>query len=638
MKTKVEEKNILKFLKFSPPIIAIFFSALVITLVYLVNQYTFNNEVSKLKNEFVKTNKELVRNEVEKIYSFIEHQKEQTNNILKQNIQQNVNIAHTFINEIYLQNKHKSPNELKKILKKTLQDLRFNDGIGYFFIVSQKGEMIFHPFLPELENTNVLNIQDPNGTYLFKNMVSLIQQNKETFYEWYWYKPLEKIQKKKKIGFLKNIDGLDWFIGSGYYVEDFENILKNELFEYTPKIHFGQEGFIFVIDYEGNILSNRNMDLIGQNVLNIKDKSGKYFVQEMIDIAQKGNGFVNHYDPTLPDDKTYTKTSFIKGVPDWNFLIGAGFNEYELKAKIKEKEEILNKANDEYIINMLIISVILTLILTFIALYISKIIQDLFIRYKNKIAKEIHKNHEKDMMIAQQSKMNALGDMIGNIAHQWRQPLSTITTASSGLLLKHEFGDLQADDLNVFTKLIDNNAQYLSKTIEEFKEFFEQKKNKEVFNIEQTVQKTLNIISSQFTSQNIQIISNINDAQIYGIENEMMQILINLLNNSKEALETLPLDKKLIFLDVYQKRDKIHIEIKDNANGIKENLLTRIFEPYFTTKFKSQGIGVGLYMCYEIITKHFHGTIHVENSEYEFENKNLKGAKFTLVVPVYKAK
>ncbi len=638
MKTKAEEKNILKFLKFSPPIIAIFFSALVITLVYLVNQYTFNNEVAKLKSEFIKTNKELVKNEVEKIYSFIEHQKEQTNNILKQNVQQNVNIAHTFINEIYLQNKNKNPNELKKIIKKTLQELRFNDGIGYFFIVSQKGEMIFHPFLPELENTNVLNIQDPNGTYLFQNMVSLIQQNKETFYEWYWYKPLEKTQKKKKIGFLKNIDGLDWFIGSGYYVEDFETILKNELFEYTPKIHFGQEGFIFIIDYEGNILSNKNMDLIGRNVINIKDKNGKYFVQEMIDIAKKGNGFITHYDPTLPDNKTYVKTSFIKGVSDWDFLIGAGFNEYELKAKIKEKEEVLNKANDEYIINMLIISIILTLILTFIALYISKIIQNLFIRYKNKIAREIHKNHEKDMMIAQQSKMNALGDMIGNIAHQWRQPLSTITTASSGLLLKHEFGDLQTDDLNVFTKLIDDNAQYLSKTIEEFKEFFEQKKNKEIFNIKQTTEKTLNIISSQFTSQNIQIVSNITDAKIYGIENEMMQILINLLNNSKEALEPLTLEKKFIFLDVYQKKDKICIEIKDNANGIKENLLTRIFEPYFTTKFKSQGIGVGLYMCYEIITKHFNGTIHVENSEYEFENKNLKGAKFTLVVPMHKVK
>jgi len=350
MKAKANEKNILKFLKFSPPIITIFFSALIITLVYLVNQYTFNNEIKKLKSEFFKTNKEIVKNEVEKLYEFILHQQEKTTQLLKKNIKENVNIAHTLINEIYVQNQHKSQLEIKKIIKKSLQDLRFNEGIGYFFIVSQEGEMIFHPFLPQLENTNVLKIRDPNGTFLFKDMVTLIKEHHETFYEWYWYKPNEKTLQEKKIGYLKNIDGLNWFIGSGYYIDDFETTLKNEIFEYTPKINFGHNGFIFIIDYQGNMLSNKNKTLMGKNVLNDQDKVGKYFVQHMIDIAQKGNGFVNYYDPTLPKEKTYMKTSFIKGVPDWNFLIGAGFNENELNTKIHEKQEILNKANDEYII------------------------------------------------------------------------------------------------------------------------------------------------------------------------------------------------------------------------------------------------------------------------------------------------
>lgn len=636
MKPKASEKNILKFLKFSPPIITIFFSALIIALVYLVNQYTFNNEIKKLKNEFIKTNKELVKNEVEKVYDFILHQQEQTTQLLKKNIKENVNIAHTLISEIYRQNQHQSHKNIKKIIKKSLQDLRFNDGIGYFFIVSKEGEMIFHPFLPQLENTNVLEIQDPNGTFLFKDMVALIKEKNETFYEWYWYKPNEKTHQEKKIGYLKNIDGLDWFIGSGYYIDDFETTLKEEIFKYTPKINFGQNGFIFIIDYEGTMLSNKNQTLIGKNVLYDQDKVGKYFVQQMIDIAQKGNGYINYYDPNLPKEKTFLKTSFIKGVSNWNFLIGAGFNENELNSKIQEKQELLNKANDEYIINMLIISFVITLLLTFIALYISKIIQTLFIKYKNKIAKEIHKNHEKDMMIAQQSKMNALGDMIGNIAHQWRQPLSTITTASSGLLLKHEFGDLHDEDLTTFTQLIDDNAQYLSKTIEEFKEFFDQKKSKEIFNVAHTVEKTLNIVSSQFTAHHIQVISHIQEVRIYGMENALMQMLINIFNNSKEAFDNSKLEKKLIFLDIYQKKDKICIEIKDNAYGIKPSILNRIFEPYFTTKFKSQGIGIGLYMCYEMITKHFNGTIKAENTTFFYENESYTGAKFTLLIPEYK--
>lgn len=634
MKIKTNENNILKFLKFSPPIITVFFSALVITLVYLVNQYTFNKEITNLKDEFARTNKEMVKNEVEKIHSFILHQKEQTEKLLKKNIQENVNIAHVLVNEIYLQNQHKDKKSIKQIIKQSLQDLRFNQGIGYFFIISQEGEMIFHPYLPELENTNVLETQDPNGSFLFKNMIALIQEKKESFCEWYWFKPDEKTQKERKIGYIKNIEGLNWIIGSGYYVDDFEELLKKDLFEYTPKISFGQNGYVFIIDYDGNMLSNKHSHVIGKNVLNDQDKSGKYFVQNMIDIAKKGNGYINYYDPTLPKDKTYLKTSFVKGVPDWNFLIGAGFNENELNTRIMEKKALLNKANDEYIINMLIISLIVTIILTLIASYISKIIQNQFIQYKNKISKEIKKNHEKDMFIAQQSKMNALGDMIGNIAHQWRQPLSTITTASSGLLLKHEFNNLQADDLISFTQIIDENAQYLSKTIEEFKEFFEQNKVKADFQIQSAVQKAINIISSQFTQHQIQIIMNIKDGKIYGIENELMQVIINILNNSHEAFEALKIEKKLIFIDIYQKKDKIYLEIKDNANGIKESILNRIFEPYFSTKFKSQGTGIGLYMCYEIITKHFNGSIKVENCEYVYEKQKYVGAKFTVILPL----
>lgn len=193
MRTKASEKNILKFLKFSPPIITVFFSALIITLVYLVNQFTFNNEVKKLKNEFIKTNKEMVKNEVEKVYDFILHQQEQTTQLLKKNIKENVNIAHTLISEIYQQNQHQSHENIKKIIKKSLQDLRFNDNIGYFFILSQEGEMIFHPFLPQLENTNVLNIQDPNGTFLFKDMVTLIKEKKRHFMSGIGSNPMKKL-------------------------------------------------------------------------------------------------------------------------------------------------------------------------------------------------------------------------------------------------------------------------------------------------------------------------------------------------------------------------------------------------------------------------------------------------------------
>jgi C4-dicarboxylate-specific signal transduction histidine kinase len=146
--------------------------------------------------------------------------------------------------------------------------------------------------------------------------------------------------------------------------------------------------------------------------------------------------------------------------------------------------------------------------------------------------------------------------------------------------------------------------------------------------------KVLTIVSSQFTKHNIQIVSNIQKVSAFGIENEMMQTLINILNNSKEAFENLKLDRKYIFIDIIQRKENICIEIKDNANGIKKNIINRIFEPYFTTKFKSQGIGIGLYMCYEIITKHFEGHIKVENCSFSYNDKHYTGAKFTINLPI----
>lgn len=634
MQFKKDEEKLLKFLKFSPPVFTIFFSFLVIALIYIVNTYSFQQEIKKLRIDFINTNKNMVKNEVERVHSFITHQKAQTQTLLQQNIKENVNIAHNIIKQIYKQNQHLGEDVVKKQVKETLRNIRFNDGIGYFFILSHDTKMILHPIMPELEEKNVSKIKDTNNRYLFQHMCDLMKTTNESYFQWYWYKPNNPNQEEKKVGFLKNIPELDWYIGSGYYMDDFEKTIQKNLFEYTPTIHFGNKGFIFIIGYDGVVLSHPNHALVGRNLLNIKDKNGKHFVQDMIELAKSGEGFITHYAPDFSTNKEANKTSFIKGVNDWNFFIGAGYYDDELNEKIAQKRAILDEANDEYIFNLLVISVTITLILTAIAIYISKIVQNRFFKYKNKIAKEIKKNQEKDVLLAQQSKMAAMGEMIGNIAHQWRQPLSTITTAASGISLKHEFNDLNDKDFVNFTRIIDENARYLSETIDDFKEFFNPNKVKVQFDIEDAINRTLNIVSAQFTSHKIHIIKNIENRNIYCLENEIMQIIINILNNARDALDDNNIKNKLIFIDVYTTQKSLHIDITDNALGINEDIIERIFEPYFTTKFKSKGIGIGLYMCYEIITKHLKGHIHVENVEFEHESSIYKGARFSISIPL----
>ncbi len=252
---------------------------------------------------------------------------------------------------------------------------------------------------------------------------------------------------------------------------------------------------------------------------------------------------------------------------------------------------------------------------------------------KEIILEEQNKAKEKDRILFQQSKMASLADMLENIAHQWRQPLSAISTNASGLEAEFEFGVLDDEKLKNGLENIINSSEHLSRTIEDFRKFFKPEKQKSLFPISSTIKKTLQIMESKFKSKSIEIIQNIQDTEIESYENELIQVIINILNNSKDALEKIE-DPKYIFIDIYKEKDQLVIEIKDNANGISNDIINKVFEPYFTTKHKSQGTGIGLFMSEELVVKHMKGRICAKNVSYEYNGKEYRGAQFTVKLPI----
>lgn len=241
-----------------------------------------------------------------------------------------------------------------------------------------------------------------------------------------------------------------------------------------------------------------------------------------------------------------------------------------------------------------------------------------------RIKEEVEENLKKDRLLSQQQKMVSMGQMIENIAHQWRQPLSLITTGVSGIKLKKQLNDL--DDVFFYETLdsILNTSKYLSNTIDDFRYFFKPQKEKENFYLEKCCRKTIDLMNPNFLNKDIQINYKMENIQISGYETELIQVLINILNNSKDALELLN-DEKLIFIDIFMENKKAIIEIKDNAGGIDEEIMDKVFEPYFTTKHQSQGTGIGLFMCKEIINKHMNGQLNLSNKSFEYKNKIYKG-------------
>ena len=274
--------------------------------------------------------------------------------------------------------------------------------------------------------------------------------------------------------------------------------------------------------------------------------------------------------------------------------------------------------------------------ISFIGYYIySKKLKELNISLNQTVNDVILKNNENNKILFQQNKMAAMGEMIENIAHQWRQPLSVITTIASSLKLKKEYGIIEDKDYEESMVHIIDTANYLSNTIDDFRYYFSPNKEKNLFNTKALINRCIKIINIDFQNKKIKIVENIEELTIFNYENELIQVIINILNNAKYELEKIvDIEERFIFIDLYKENDFLTIKIKDSAGGIKEDVIDRIFEPYFTTKHKSKGTGIGLYMCEEIIVKHIGGKIEVTNENYNYENSDLSGALFKITIPI----
>ena len=234
------------------------------------------------------------------------------------------------------------------------------------------------------------------------------------------------------------------------------------------------------------------------------------------------------------------------------------------------------------------------------------------------------KYEQQKIQIMQNEKMASMSELIKNIAHQWRQPLSSISTASSGILLYQEIGQLTDDILKQSCDSITNNAQYISKIIDSFSEYMQDDPKTQRFNLCEDINTFLNIIELDIKENKIKLILDLDkDIIIDGYPNQINQCMLNIFNNSKDAYFNIN-EERLFFITTKKNINSIIITLKDNAGGIDDSIIHKIFEPYFTTKHQSQGTGLGLHMTYNII-KNMGWEIEIFNDVYQFENSKYKG-------------
>jgi len=233
---------------------------------------------------------------------------------------------------------------------------------------------------------------------------------------------------------------------------------------------------------------------------------------------------------------------------------------------------------------------------------------------QKKVELGIEQNRINEEMMLQQSRHAQMGEMIAMIAHQWRQPLMEVSTTVAKLQMEAEFGKLDSTKIIPTLEAMDSTLQFLSNTLDDFRDFFKPRNNVSEVNIGEILDKAVEFMSSMIEKYEIFIKKEYNfktKKKIYG--NELLQVIINLIKNSIEAYMSRDASKAFIKIKGKEFENKLQIIIEDEAGGIDEKVISKVFEPYFTTKDEQNGTGLGLYMSKTIVEKHLNGKLIINN-------------------------
>ncbi len=637
----------------------------------------FNERSEKIRADYITRQKQIIKEEVDRVIDLISYEKSQSEKVTGQQIKSRVAEAYAIAQNIYAENKNiRSKDEIRKMILDALRPIRFENQKGYYFATRLDGiEMLFAD-RPEMEGKNMLKIQDTQGHYVVKDMINIVRQFSEGLYEYHWTKPGAKGDDYKKISFVKRFEPYNWFIGTGLYVDDIENRIKSELLETIGRIRFGKNrnGYIFVVSYDGTTLMNDTQrNLIGKNIWDLTDPDGIKVIQEERKAVENPMGDYIFYTWNKPaTTKPSPKTSFIRGFKEWQWMVGAGVYLDDVEAVIGAMQETLYRQIKLKIISLLLLIGGIVVIFLFLFSKLSrKLTNDinLFISFFNSavsankeidrksvqfeeldsIAKnanrmlrdKIQAEEEKNKLAEQvrrSQKMEAIGLMAGGVAHDLNNILSGIVGYPEVLLYDlpedsgqrtaleaiHESGQraaaVVADLLTVARGVAGTREIHdLNSLVREYHESPECVKLKSLypqitFTLQFDVEKAPILCSSVHVKKSLMnIVTNAAEA-ISGDGNICVSTRKQLVTEAAGA------DLNL------EPGDYFVLGVKDNGPGISAKDLEHIFEPFYTKKTMGRsGTGLGLAVAWNTMEDH-NGTISVESND--------QGTYFQLYFPV----
>ncbi|MFH1983147.1 MAG: cache domain-containing protein [Pseudomonadota bacterium] len=323
----------------------------------------FGRESTQLREMMLTNYKNLLKTQVQRSVDYIEYRKSLTEARLRDSIQARVAEAYDIaINHYETCRDCKSPQDIQSTIKESLRPMRFNRGRGYFFIVDLEGTIQLRGDRPELEGKNLLSVQGGPEARVIQDMIALCRQQGEGFYRYDWSKPDIEGGAFPKIAFVKLFAPYGWIIGTGAYLDDFEATIKAEVLSYLGTIRFGKDGYVFIAQWDGLDLTGPAK---GRNMLGVTDPDGVKIVQELIALAKSGGGYLKYVMPRFKGKKPDPKLSYVQGIKDWQWYVGAGIYIDDIEMAIAAKHAEMTREMVKSVIQIAAVLLGLTLLTVF---------------------------------------------------------------------------------------------------------------------------------------------------------------------------------------------------------------------------------------------------------------------------------
>jgi signal transduction histidine kinase len=627
-------------------IIASFLSmAVLIGLFTYWEQHDFRSRTESMRRDHVESQKSLVRGEVEKAVEYILYAKSQTEERLKEGMRSRVNEAHAIATNIYRENSgSQSDREIRKMIKDALRPVRFNGGRGYYFATNLDGREELFADRPGEEGKDYPNVMDTGGRYLVREMIEVVKNSGEGFVEYTWTKPGAEGNDFPKTAFVKLFEPLNYFIGTGEYLDDTTADIQAEVLRRIGSIRYAGNGYIFVVSYDGIVLSGHpKQKNVGKNLWEMEDPDGVMVIQEeRRAVESPEGGFIRYRWPKPGEDEPSPKISFLKGIPDWGWMVGTGVYVDEMEPVIADMARSLKRQIFQRALLVGAVFFGLVLIMFSLAMRSKGMVKEgfrAFATFFEEAADDSVRVDESKLYFAE---FKRLASPANRMVDERQQAVESLKRAKASLELQNE--ELRKIDRMKDALLRDVSHELKTPVakhamqLEILRPLFDEKRttederrafsvmeksirrqesgirnllnldrlesggrhySRETFRLDKLVEKVLEDYGENIETRGIDVSADMPEISISSDIEMLWHVFSNLISNAIKFQRRDGSPK--ISISAQATSDRVIVKVEDNGIGMSREAREKIFTRFYQASASVEGSGVGLTICRRIV-------------------------------------